>query len=96
MKNVLFALALTFLTIPAFAVEDGTYDAVVTTDSGSYTVPVEIEDGEVTYVHWPNGGDMTLFGAEIIDCEATGTNSRGDSITIEVEDCDADTAEEGE
>ncbi len=61
---------------------DGTYDATVTTDSGSYSVPVEVEGGEVTQVHWPNGGDMTVSGAEISDGEATGVNSRGDSVSI--------------
>ncbi|MBI5149833.1 MAG: hypothetical protein HZA28_03575 [Candidatus Omnitrophica bacterium] len=66
--------------------EDGTYDGVVTTDSGSYTVPVEVEDGEVTYVHWPNGGDMTVSGAEISDGEADGINSKGDSVHIEIDD----------
>lgn len=66
--------------------EDGTYDATVTTDSGSYSVPVEVEDGEVTQVYWPNGGDMTVYGGEISDGEASGTNSRGESVSIELED----------
>ena len=66
--------------------EDGTYDATVSTDSGSYSVPVEVENGEVTQVHWPNGGDMTVSGADISGDEATGVNSRGDSVTIELED----------
>jgi type 1 fimbria pilin len=78
-------LILLFSYFPVFS-EDGTYDATVTTDSGTYTVPVEVEDGEVTEVHWPNGGDMSVSGAEISDSEATGVNSRGDSVTIELED----------
>lgn len=75
-------LALVLLAGPAWAEE---YDATVTTSSGTYTVPVEVEGGEVTEVHWPNGGDMTVSGADIDDGEASGINSRGDSVQIEIE-----------
>jgi hypothetical protein len=68
------------------SIEDGTHDAVVTTDSGSYTVPVEVEGGEVTVVHWPNGGDMHVSGAELDGTGASGSNSRGDSIQVEIDD----------
>ncbi len=70
-----------FLFFTSIASAD-TYDATVTTESGSYAVSVEVEDGEVRYVHWPNGGDMHVYGAEISDGEASGTNSRGDSVQI--------------
>lgn len=73
--------------------EDGTYDATVTTDSGSYTVPVEVEDGEVTAVHWPNGGDMTVSGAEISGGEASGYNSKGDTVGILIDDYNDDSGE---
>jgi hypothetical protein len=66
--------------------EDGTFDAVVTTNSGSYTVPVEVEDGEVTHVYWSNGGAMSVDGAELDDNEASGTNSRGEPVSIEIDD----------
>lgn len=80
---MLMALA----SVPAIAdIEDGTHDATVTTDSGTYSVPVEVEDGEVTEVHWPNGGDMTVDGAEIDGGEASGYNSRGDYINIEIDE----------
>lgn len=80
-------LLLTSFTNLSFAqVEDGTYDATVTTSSGSYTVSVEVEDGEVTTVYWPNGGDMSLSGAEISDLEASGYNSQGDYVDIEIEE----------
>ena len=61
------------------------YDATVTTSSGSYTVPVEVEGGEVTEVHWPNGGNMHVSGATISGGDADGYNSRGDSINIELD-----------
>jgi hypothetical protein len=70
----------------AQSIEDGTHDATVTTRSGSYTVPVEIEDGEVTTVHWPNGGNMHVMGADLDDTEASGTNSRGDLVDVEIDD----------
>ena len=85
--SALFALLL--LPVHAIAqegIENGTYDAVVTTSSGSYTVPVEVEDGEVTHVEWPNGGHMSVDGGELDGEYASGTNSRGDYIDIEIEE----------
>ncbi|MDD3021225.1 MAG: hypothetical protein PHX61_09665 [Alphaproteobacteria bacterium] len=83
----LIILFLLFCPTAVFAddLEDGTYDAVVTTDSGSYTVPVEVEDGEVTHVEWPNGGNMSVNGADLDDGSATGFNSRGDTVEIEID-----------
>ena len=78
-------VSLLILSTRVFA-DDGTYNATVTTDSGSYTVPVEVENGEVTIVHWPDGGDMNVYGAEIEDGEASGTNSNGDIINIQIDD----------
>ncbi len=78
-------LTIFILAAPAYS-EGGTYDAVVTTDSGSYTVPVEVEGGAVTYVHWPNGGDMHVYGADITGGEAQGWNSRDESVSIEIAD----------
>lgn len=84
-------LCLAFVLFPTYGAakewEDGTYDATVTTPSGTYSVPVEVSDGEVESVNWPNGGDMHVSDAEIDgDGEASGTNSRGDVISIEVEE----------
>lgn len=53
-------------------------------------MPVEVEDGEVTHVQWPNGGNMSVSGAELENGEASGTNSRGESVDIEIEDYDYD------
>ncbi len=86
--RIVFLLFFFLLFIsPKFSLaNDGTYDATVTTESGTYTVPVEVEDGSVTYVDWPNGGNMTVYGAEISDGEASGTNSQGDPIDITIDD----------
>lgn len=73
---------------------DGTYDARVKTDSGTYRVPVEIENGEVTSIRWPNGGRMRVRGAEILDGEAVGRSSDGDRIRIEVDDLEYDEGHE--
>jgi hypothetical protein len=84
-----FFLLMAIVSLQAMAddyVENGTYNATVTTNSGTYTVPVEVEGGEVTEVHWPNGGDMTVDGAEIDSGEASGHNSRGDYISIEIDE----------
>ena len=84
----LLSIALIAINCSAHAqeMEDGTYDATVTTSSGSYTVPVEVENGEVSHVEWPNGGNMSVDGAEIdSDGHASGYNSRGDSIEIEID-----------
>ncbi len=97
MKIIYLIVSLLLLALPfPVSAEDGTYDATVTTDSGSYSVPVEVEDGEVTIVHWPNGGDMTVSGAEISAGEATGVNSRGDSVSIELEDYNNESGESEE
>ena len=66
--------------------EDGAYNAIVTTAGGSYTVTVEVESGEVTQVHWPNGIDMAVLGGGISDGKANGTNSKGDLVHIEIDD----------
>lgn len=75
---------------------DGTYDARVKTDSGTYRVPVEVEDGEVTSIRWPNGGRMRLRGAEIEDGEAVGRSSDGDRIRIEIDGLEYENYEETE
>ena len=85
----LLLLSLLLVTPPTFAESnpvDGTYDAHVKTDSGTYRVPVEVEDGEVTSIRWPNGGHMRLHGAEIEDDEAVGRSSDGDRFRIEIDD----------
>lgn len=95
MKYILYVvICLFFISFSSWVLaEDGTYDATVTTDSGSYSVPVEVEGGEVTYVHWPNGGNMHVYGGDISGGEADGTNSKGDSVHIEVEDYQAEDEE---
>lgn len=72
-----------------------TYDATVKNDSGTYKVPVEVEDDEVTQVHWPNGGNMHLHGADLDETgDATGYNSNGERISINVDDYEIEKIEE--
>lgn len=86
MRLFLFLAITLATTASSYALEDGTYDATVTTDSGTYYVPVEVDSGEVTHVEWPNGGSMSVIGAEVQDGEAYGYNSRGDNISIEIDE----------
>jgi len=75
----------TFEKVEGENISDGIYDASVTTPSGTYEVQVSVSGGEVEYVDWPNGGEMTLTDAVITNKHAVGTNSRGDEIEIEIE-----------
>jgi hypothetical protein len=48
---------------------------------------VEVEGDEVTQIHWPNGGDMNVEGASLYGGnEASGSNLRGDSVNVEIDD----------
>ena len=102
MKNIYAALAIfAFLLLPHFiqaaAAEgtliDGTYSATVTTDSGSYTVPVEVEDGEVSRVEWPNGGNMHVYGGDLDGDKAFGRNSDGESVHVQIDDLEYESEE---
>ncbi|MFH1800606.1 MAG: hypothetical protein ABH891_07175 [Candidatus Omnitrophota bacterium] len=93
MNDLLAIFLATFLLLTPFAYGDE-YDATVTTESGSYTVPVEVEDGSVTQVHWPNGGDMNVYGGDISGGEASGTNSRGDIVSVSLNDYSDDSNED--
>jgi hypothetical protein len=91
LRNFALALGICFLVgnphaFAQDAADDGTYEAQVTTESGTYSVPVEIEGGAVTQVHWPNGGNMNVSGGDLESGEAVGTNSRGETIQIEIDD----------
>lgn len=88
MRVLSFLAAVTLLSAPAFSeeVDDGTYDATVTTSSGTYTVPVEVEDGEVTEVHWPNGGHMNVVGGELDDGAASGSSYDGRWVDVEIDE----------
>ena len=61
------------------AFEDGTYCADVTYYNpktgtrNTYTLTVDVENNELTVIHWPNGGwlDDTHFSPEQLDSEGT-------------------------
>ena len=89
MSIIRFIILLLVTIMPVISLADE-YDATVTTSSGSYSVPVEVEGGEVTTVHWPNGGNMHVYGADVSGGEASGYNSRGDSIDISIDDYNND------
>jgi hypothetical protein len=95
--NTLFLIALLSFPILARAsAEDGTYSATVTTSSGTYYVLVEVNGGEVTSVHWPNGAHMTVMGGYLDGAEAYGANRRGEPVRVEIDDpnWDSDSSDE--
>jgi hypothetical protein len=84
MRSLELALSILLLALPAVWADE--QEAEVTTPSGTYIVPVEVEDGQVTHVIWPNGGHMHVIGADIENGEADGTNLQGDSVHVELDE----------
>lgn len=84
--------------------EDGTYCAEIdyyyseTGTNSTYTLEVEIENNELTVIHWPNGGwldDSHFLTPDISDGEASFTSDRGVDYTVRIigkeGDCSLDT-----
>lgn len=72
---------------------DGTYCAEVdyynsnTGTSSTYTLEVEIENNELTVIHWPNGGwldDSHFTPTDISTGEASFTSDRGIEYTVRI------------
>lgn len=70
---------------------DGTYSATVdyynpdTGTSSTYTLDVEVENGELTVIHWPNGGwlDSSHFTPEdITSGSCSFTSDEGNEYTV--------------
>ena len=73
-----------FFSVVSFCYADQR-DAEVTTDAISYTVPVEVDNGKVTYVYWPNGRIWSLTGADISDGEASGMDFLGRAVHVRLD-----------
>ncbi len=84
--------------------EDGTYCAEIdyyyseTGTSSTYTLEVDIENNELTVIHWPNGGwldDSHFSPPDISDGQASFTSGRGVDYTVSIigkeGDCSLDT-----
>ena len=65
---------------------DGTYDAHVAAGGQVYRVPVEVAQGKVTTIIWPNGARMQLKEARIRDGKSIAQNAEGISFTINISD----------
>lgn len=72
---------------------DGTYCAEIeyyyykTGTRSTYTLEVEIEDNELTVIHWPNGGwldDSHFYPPDISDGYAEFESDRGVEYTVEI------------
>jgi hypothetical protein len=83
---------------------DGTYCATIdyyyfkTGTNSTYTLEVEIENNELTVIHWPNGGwldDSHFSPPDISDGEASFKSDRGMDYTVRIigseGDCNLDT-----
>ena len=66
------------------------YNAQIETDDGTYHVPVQVRDGEVTSVRLPRGKKMSLRGADLNEGEATGSDFYGDRVKVKIEDSSYD------
>lgn len=87
LATLCLSLIVSFDSLAEMELEDGDYSARVRTDSGTYRVPVEVRDGEIDSIRWPNGGRMKLRGAEVDeDGEAIGRNYDGDRFRIELDE----------
>jgi len=73
--------------------EDGTYCAEIdyyyseTGTSSTYTLEVEIENNELTIIHWPNDGwldDSHFLPPDISDGEVSFTSYRGVDYTVRI------------
>ncbi len=73
--------------------EDGTYCAEIdyyyseTGTNSTYTLEVEIENNELTVIHWPNGGwldDSHFLPPDISDGIASFTSDRGVDYTVKI------------
>ncbi len=84
--RIIFLVFLISLIIPSSLVKAERYDAKIKTDSGTYKVPVEVEDNTVTKIIWPNGGRMRVYGGEIEDNETRVRDTEGNRIKIELPD----------
>ena len=86
-----FLLITTFLASAAdvFAENypaDGRYRAQVKTEEGTYTVPVDVRDGAVTAIRWPNGKKTKIRGTDLDRGETVGYNFYGDQYKISIDD----------
>lgn len=65
---------------------DGTYDAHVATGGQVYRVAVDVLQGKVAAIIWPNGARMQLQDARIRDGKSTAQNAEGISFVINISD----------
>jgi hypothetical protein len=69
------------------------YRALVTDSTGSHNVDVDVENGYVTMVHWPNGRDTVLTGAEISSNEAQGYDPDNNVLDIYIDGYQTDSVD---
>lgn len=80
MKKIVISFVLLF--IAAYPARSEEYDAEVTTKKGTFSVPVEVENGEVTTVYWNDEDHMPLYGGELFNRKAWAVDSAGKNVDV--------------
>jgi len=84
MKKIVICALLLFITAHPARSEE--YAAEVTTKNGTFFVPVEVENGEVTVVYWSEEDHMPVYGGEIFEKKAWAVDSKGKNVDVFIED----------
>lgn len=80
--GIIVIFSLVFFPVFVLA-EEGSYDALVTTDSGSSISKVDVEDEEVLDIQPSTGQDMSVYGAQRDDSgEVSGIDSKGEDVSM--------------
>jgi len=66
--------------------EDGTYNAFITNTGGTYIGTALVEGELITAVTWSGGQQIFDPGIQVVDGDASGLDSDGRPISIELED----------
>jgi hypothetical protein len=89
MKQGLLAVLMAAILLPSMSAKAdiGTYTARVSTDGRTYTLPVVIENDEVTKVIWTDGRRMDVAGGVLHGLKAFAMSYKGGyRFNIEVTD----------
>jgi hypothetical protein len=64
--------------------QDGMYPATATNTGWTYAVSAQVEEGQVTALRWPHGGETPILEGEITNGTAVGFGIEGDRFDITI------------
>ena len=80
--GIIVIVFIMLFTVFVFA-EEGTYDAITTTETGSTSAMVNEESGNIIDIQPSGGQDSSIYGVNTGNFgETTGIDSKGESVTI--------------